>query len=257
MLFKINDLVVLKDDNNKIVFLIKNINNDDVLLTGYIYRILVTTKINNIEMAEEELILKENNLLKKQFDKTVNYKQRKIKKAIFGTVLHIDSDEKFLKSCIKLYNEMKVHAWGVNLKEKDISKVIDNIIDEVTPDIVVLTGHDYYNGKEIKNIDNYENTQKYIDAIRIIRRKFNSDSLIIIAGACSSHFEALIANGANFASSPKRIHIHTYDPAIIAIKCATTSCNQTVDFESILKFIENGKDAFGGIETKGKMKVLL
>ena len=70
-------------------------------------------------------------------------------------------------------------------------------------------------------------------------------------------FESLIANGANFASSPKRIHIHTYDPAVIAIKCATTSYLQNVDFNQILKYIENGKDAVGGIETKGKMKLLL
>ena len=81
--------------------------------------------------------------------------------------------------------------------------------------------------------------------------------VIIIAGACGSNFEALIANGANFASSPKRINIHTYDPAVIAIKCATTSCNKTINFESVLKYIENGRSAYGGIETKGKMKLLL
>ena len=130
-------------------------------------------------------------------------------------------------------------------------------MNEITPDIIVLTGHDYFNGKDKKDLSNYENTQKYIDAVRIIRRRFNNDSIIVIAGACCSHFEALIANGANFASSPKRIHIHTYDPAIIAIKCATTSCNQTIDFNSMMKFIENGRDAYGGIETKGKMKILL
>ena len=106
-------------------------------------------------------------------------------------------------------------------------------------------------------LNNYENTNKYIKALRIIRQRFNSDSVIVIAGACCSHFEALIANGANFASSPKRIHIHTYDPAVIAIKCATTSCNQTIDFNNLIKYIENGKDAYGGIETKGKMKLLL
>ena len=143
------------------------------------------------------------------------------------------------------------------MKEKDVSKVMNNILDEITPDIIVITGHDYYNGKDPKNLLNYENSNKYIEAIRVIRKRFNNDAIIIVAGACCSHFEALIANGANFASSPKRIHIHTYDPAIIAIKCATTSCNQIIDFNNVLKFIENGRDAYGGIETKGKMKILL
>mgnify|MGYP006325462759 CR=1 FL=1 len=81
--------------------------------------------------------------------------------------------------------------------------------------------------------------------------------LFIIAGACQSNYEDLIKAGANFASSPKRINIHTYDPAVIAIKCATTSCNQTIDFNNLLKFIENGRDAYGAIETKGKMKLLM
>ena len=115
----------------------------------------------------------------------------------------------------------------------------------------------FFNKKDEKDLNNYENTSKYIKALRIIRQRFNNDSVVVIAGACCSHFEALIANGANFASSPKRIHIHTYDPAVIAIKCATTSCNQTVDFNNLIKYIENGKDAYGGIETKGKMKLLL
>ena len=96
-----------------------------------------------------------------------------------------------------------------------------------------------------------------MEAVRIIRRHFNSDAMTVIVGACGSHFEALIASGANFSSSPKRINIHTYDPAIIAIKVASTSVNQLVDFNQTLKYIENKKDAFGGIETKGKMKILL
>lgn len=256
-MFEINDLVILKNDPNKMIFIINKIENDNVYLFGYIYRVSIVTKIDMITLASPELIEEENKIVSKNYNRMVKQRNRIAKKVVFGTVLHIDSDEKFLKSCLNLYKEMKVHAWGVYLKEKDICKVINNLLDEVTPDIVVITGHDYFNGKEQKDLINYENTNKYIDAVRLIRKRFNSDSLIVIAGACCSHFEALIANGANFASSPKRIHIHTYDPAIIAIKCATTSCNQIIDFNSVLKFIENGRDAYGGIETKGKMKILL
>ena len=42
-----------------------------------------------------------------------------------------------------------------------------------------------------------------------------------------------------------------------AIKIATTSCNKIVDFRQITKYIENGRDAIGGVETYGKMKLLL
>lgn len=256
-MFKINDLVALKNDPNKIVYIINWINDNNVYLTGYIYRVSMIVDSSLIEPAETNLIEKENKILSKQLTRISKLKQRITQKVIFGTILHIDSDKKFLESCMNLYKEMNVHAWGVHLKEKDISKAINNILDEITPDIVVLTGHDYYNGKDQKDLANYENSNKYIEAVRVIRKRFNNDSIIVVAGACCSHFEALIANGANFASSPKRIHIHTYDPAIIAIKCATTSCNQIIDFNNVLKFIENGRDAYGGIETKGKMKVLL
>ena len=97
---------------------------------------------------------------------------------------------------------MKIHAWGIHLKEEEIYKYIDNIISEITPDIIVLTGHDYSNKKDDKDLNNYENTNKYIKALRIIRQRFNSDSVIVIAGACCSHFEALIANGANLFINP-------------------------------------------------------
>ena len=75
-------------------------------------------------------------------------------------------------------------------------------------------------------------------------------------GACQSNFEALIANGANFASSPKRINVHIYDPAIIAIKVSTTAYNKIVNFDSLSNVIENLNDAYGGIETMGKMRIL-
>ena len=96
-----------------------------------------------------------------------------------------------------------------------------------------------------------------IDASRVVRRKFNNNEVVIIAGACGSHFEALIGSGANFASSPKRVNTHTYDPAIVAIKVASTSYNRLIDFNDIIKYIENGRDAIGGIESNGKMRLIL
>ena len=256
-MLKVNDLVVIKNDLNKNVYVIKSFNEDVEFLEGDIYRIKTTRNKDEIELASSLLIEQENELLSKAINKTTKQKIRTTSKAIFGTVLHIDGDEKFLNNCIELYKEMNVHCWGLHIKENLIKNHINQIFDEITPDIVVLTGHDYYNGKDIKDIKNYENTNEFIEVIRLIRRRFDKDSVIIIAGACSSHFEALIASGANFASSPKRINIHTYDPAVIAIKCATTSCNQTIDFNNVLKFIENGRDAYGAIETKGKMKLLM
>ena len=255
-MFEQNDLVCLKKDKIKIVYTINKIESNTAFISGYIYRIKLICELQDLEYASKELIERESKILTKLFEQATKQQKRK-HKVVFGTILHIDSDQKFLDSCLTLYKELKIHAWGIHLKEKELKKHLEKILYDITPDIIVITGHDYFNGQDEKDVANYENTKYFIEALRIIRRKFNQDSIIVIAGACCSHFESLIANGANFASSPKRIHVHTYDPAVIAIKCATTSYLQNVDFNQILKYIENGKDAVGGIETKGKMKLLL
>ena len=48
-------------------------------------------------------------------------------------------------------------------------------------------------------------------------------STCYFAGACQSHFEALIRAGANFASSPSRINIHALDPVYVVGKISFTS----------------------------------
>ncbi len=256
-MFQIGDKVLIKNDERKIVYIIEKITLTEAIVVGYIYRIKKYVNIEMLEYAEESDIKKEEQILNSSRLSITKRTERKKSKAIFGTILHIDGDEKFLNSCLNLYKEMNIHAWGLHLKEKEVKHHIEKLLETLTPDIVVITGHDFYNGKDKKDLSNYENSKEFIETLRIIRKKYNSENLIVIIGACASHFEALIANGANFASSPKRINIHTYDPAVIAIKCATTSFNRVIDFENTLKFIENGRSAFGGIETKGKMKLLL
>mgnify|MGYP003779666383 FL=1 len=162
-----------------------------------------------------------------------------------------------MESCLKLYKEMNVFAQGIHLTERSVKEKIVQYITEVTPDIIVVTGHDSYNQQGKADLNNYENSRNFIDTVRLIRKHYGMDEVVVIAGACASHFEALIASGANFASSPGRISTHTYDPAIVAIKVATTGFNRIVDFESIVKYIENGRAAIGGVETYGKMRLLL
>lgn len=256
MNFKVNDYVLIKKE--PCIYIITEINNGIASLKGFTYRIKTTASLEELEYATDKEIEKEKD---KSESMIRNFKKnsftRNNNRLLYGTILHIDGDEEYLNSCMQLYKEMNIFANGVYLKEIDIKNKIEDLILKLTPDIVVITGHDVYNGKGIKEIKNYLNTTHYMDAVRCVRKHFNADSVTVIVGACGSHFEALIASGANFSSSPKRINIHTYDPAIIAIKVATTSSNQNVDFNQTLKYIENKKDAFGGIETKGKMKILL
>lgn len=254
--FQVNDYVTIRNQSN--IYIITEINDKWASLKGYTHRIFTKALLDDLVIVNEAEVLKEKNYCEKvvnNFKKALSLRSNK--RLLYGTILHIDGDEEYLKSCMQLYKEMNIYANGIYLKEEKIKDKIEELVLKLTPDIVVITGHDVYNGKGIKSLENYLNTIHYMEAVRLIRRHFNTEAVTIIVGACGSHFEALIASGANFSSSPKRINIHTYDPAIIAIKVATTSSNQIIDFDQTLKYIENKKDAFGGIETKGKMKLLL
>ena len=80
----------------------------------------------------------------------------------------------------------------------------------------------------------------------------SQEKLFIVAGACQSNYEALIASGANFASSPSRDNIHLLDPIIIAVIMATTSVKDYVDPKYVVE--QTISKALGGIETKGKAR---
>ena len=253
IVFEENDLVIVLNDPHKIVYNIAKIINDNVEIVGYRNRTKLKIDINSLQKAPIELIdacHKIDNKYKSSFRKTRN----KSKKYLFGRILHIDGDKDYLESCLELYEEAGVKVTGIYMNEKELPNYIELIIEKITPDIVVITGHDIYNGKDIKEISNYENSETFGQSIRNIRKHFSNT--VIIAGACGSHYEYLIGQGANFASSPGRINIHTFDPAVTAIKVASTPLNKMVDYNSIIKYIENGKEAIGGIETYGKMKII-
>ena len=135
---------------------------------------------------------------------------------------------------------------------------IDQYLKEYTPDILVITGHDaYYKKKnDISNIDNYQNSGNFINAVKKARKyEKDQNKLIIISGACQSNYEELIKAGANFASSPKRININALDPAIIASSIALSARNKSIDLISLIGKTKYGSDGIGGIITEGTMYV--
>lgn len=246
------NLYHIKDEEG-ILYEIESSDNDYSVIKGKTSRVKRKVPTSSLVKATNFSELEKE---KKVFNR-ISKNERINTLPFFGTILHLDTDTDYLNSCLKLYKELHIQAWGISANPERFSDIIDKAITDVTPDIVVITGHDYYNQKDIKDLNNYENTNHFIKALRKIRARADKDSIIVISGACGSNYEALMANGSNFASSPKRKNIHTYDPAVIAIKCATTSFTRIVNFDECLKYIENGKDAFGGIETKGKMRLFL
>mgnify|MGYP003558864092 CR=1 FL=1 len=54
-----------------------------------------------------------------------------------------------------------------------------------------------------------------------------------------------------------RRDIRAYDPAIIAVLAAITPFNQIIDINSFCKYTKMNKGSIGGVESNGKMRLLL
>ena len=252
----IGKLVYCSKDKNKILYTVKSEDNQEVTIIGVYYRVVKKCLKSEVYEATDEEVFKERKIFENKKHQ-IEQLQNRGKRYLVGRILHIDGDEEYLNKCLELYDKMNIYAYGITMKEEKMASEVRKYVVKLNPDIVVITGHDLYNNNVLKYLKNYSNTINFVEAIKEIRKIKGRYECTIIAGACQSNFEALIANGADFASSPKRINIHTFDPAVIAIRVATTSFNKVVNISDISKFIENGKDAFNGIETYGKMRLIL
>lgn len=178
-----------------------------------------------------------------------------------GKVLHLDGDANYLRKSLALYAELRVPVQGFHVGEAAMAEALHRLLPRVQPDIVVITGHDgmYKRSGEsssLQSLSNYKNSAHFVEAIRVARKyERRLDDLIIVAGACQSHFEALLQAGANFASSPARILIHAMDPVHIAAKLAYTSMKETVCISDIYEHTMTGTRGIGGIETRGCFRI--
>ncbi|CAG7652036.1 Sporulation-specific protease YabG [Paenibacillus solanacearum] len=176
-----------------------------------------------------------------------------------GKVLHLDGDPFYLRKCMNLYNELRVPAEGYYVSESNMADALYRLLPQTRPDIVVITGHDgilkHRNAGDMTQLSSYKNSHNFVNAVRIARQyEKNRDVLTVIAGACQSHFEALLHAGANFASSPARVLIHALDPLCIAAKIAYTPINDTVNLMDVIGLTHSGLEGLGGVESLGSYR---
>lgn len=175
-----------------------------------------------------------------------------------GKVLHLDGDGEYLDLCMTTYRQLKIPADGYNIKEKQQAEKMYDLLQTHRPDLLVITGHDGYkkNTKDFSNINNYYNSAHFVQAVKAARRYEKSrDDLVIFAGACQSHYEALLEAGANFASAPQRVLIHAFDPVFVVEKIAYTSIYDPIILKEVISGTITGFDGIGGIETRGKYRM--
>ncbi len=167
-----------------------------------------------------------------------------------GKILHVDGDAEYLEVCLKTYKQLSLDAVGRVISEKDQPNEIVDLVKEVKPDIVVITGHDgMVKGiTDYINLNNYRNSKYFVEAVMALRAyNSNYDDLVIFAGACQSCYEAILDAGANFASSPNRVLIHCLDPVLVSEKIAYTNIESVVAIEDVIQNTITGLTGYRGI----------
>ena len=248
------DYVTRKSYNNDIVFKVLNIKDGICYLKGSEVRLYADSPIDDLvkvikeEDREDFTIRVQDKLL---LDRAEYF-------YLSGKILHFDGDADYLNRCLDFYKKTGVMAIGKNVKESELPRCINKYLQEVKPDIVIITGHDaYYKKKGSTNdIKNYQNSLNFVKSVQQARNYEKShEKLVIIAGACQSNYEELIKAGANYASSPKRVNIHALDPAIIAVTVALTKRDEAIDLLELLDRTKYGHDGMGGLLGNGVMYV--
>lgn len=277
---KTGDYVARKSYGKDVCFMIVEIDEESetAILKGFDVRLMADAPLSDLEeLSEEEIKQFEadsyrvaNECLRLiQNRRELDSEKRSLRKeAKFesspdfferpGRVLHLDGDGTYLNKCLKMYNELGIRAIGRHVSESEMPKVVTSLLQEYDPDILIITGHDgvIRKGKDWSDLYNYRNSRYFVETVKAARRFIRSmDDLVIIAGACQSHFEALLDAGANFASSPQRIMIHALDPVFIAEKIAYTPIKETVNVYDVVYSTYTGTDGLGGLESRGKYRL--
>lgn len=241
------DLVRRLSRDSDIIFRIVSIDGNNVLLKGEVIRLVCTSQLDDLVPCSVDDV--------KSLTLPPLAESRR-GPLLKGRVLHLDGDEQYLKKALRAYRQYDVKAIGYYLAEAKMPGAIETLLKRHHPDIVVITGHDallddrkegYY------DLGNYRNSAAFVEACKACRTvKPDLDSLVVIAGACQSYYEALIESGANFASSPSRENIHLLDPVIIASELAMSPVYEYVRVDKILANTINRN--MGGLDTKGQAR---
>ena len=275
-MFAIGDIVVRKSYKGDIIFRIEQIIEKDngqkvAVLKGISTRLMADAPFEDLVLFEKitleeqmkKLAEKEFQFLKKHLYKRGGKKAYRSSKQqeffdVPGSVLHLDGDNDYLQKCLDAYQKLNIPVNGYWVPENEMPLKVTEYVLLHHPDIIVITGHDglLKDKRDFKNIDNYRNSRYFAETVRAIRKIFpDKDETVIFAGACQSHYEALIAAGANFASSPQRILIHAFDPVFVVEKIAYTPFRENLPITEVIAASISGAEGIGGVETRGKFRL--
>lgn len=283
---KEGDVVARKSYNCDIYFKVVELLEDDAgkghaRLKGIDIRLCATAPLEDLEKIESSKVneywrkrISENTkTLKRVLTRRTQERQKSFLRAaqedpeqagnmesfdLPGSVLHLDGDGEYLDLCLSTYKQLNVPYHGYRIPEREQPKKVGELLRKYNPDLLVLTGHDGFikGRKDFSDINNYHSSIYFVEAVKEARKYEKSrDDLVIFAGACQSHYEAILKAGANFASSPQRVLIHAYDPVFVVERVSYTSIYDPISLRDIIASTITGFDGIGGVETRGKYRL--
>ncbi|MDS0528125.1 sporulation peptidase YabG [Clostridium sp. SHJSY1] len=277
---EVGDVVVRKSYDRDITFKIIDIKEESdktiYILKGISIRIIADSLEDDLEEVNDDYIGEKEKILNSRVKKAINNaitlrgdvltrvsKPQKTvpnKDMMFGRpgkILHVDGDSEYMETCMKVYKQLSLDAIGKAIPEREQPNVIVDLVKEIKPDIVVLTGHDGItkDSNNFLDLQFYRNSRYYMESVKALRNYNASyDELVIFAGACQSCYECMLDAGANFASSPSRVLIHCLDPVFICEKIAYTRIDQVISITEVIENTITGIKGIGGLQTRGKYR---
>ena len=174
-------IIDIKKENNKIIYILKGIN----------IRIIADSReedleiVDNNDAGEKDKIL--NSRVSKAIKSAISFRgdtlsrgtkgtkeKNNCKELMFGRpgkILHIDGDSDYMEMCLKVYKQLSLDVIGKTVPERKQPDIIVDLVKEIKPDIVVLTGHDSVikNTRDYLDLDCYRNSKYYIEAVKALR----------------------------------------------------------------------------------------
>ena len=275
---KQGDIVGRKSYGKDILFTVEKIinrknDNPVAILKGLIIRIEADAELDDLIIMETNQIQNNMRSLEDRLERKIKKCEKKgntdskltLVRSILkredrgeenGKILHLDGDKRYSEKSARYYKKLNLNAIVRNVAENRQEYVVYDLLNRYQPDILVITGHDgmIKNGTGYNDIYNYRNSKYFINTVKEAKRWVNQTrkDLVIFAGACQSYYEALVAAGANFASSPARVLIDFMDPLIVAEKVATTEDYKYITINDIAAELRDGTKGINGIGAKGK-----
>lgn len=149
MKFKKGDIVGRKSYGKDIVFVISNIiqcrDEDVAVLKGLITRIEADSPVSDLELIEEDRVIKLLNKFELEIERIK--KNLLIKKEVplkrtkeyYGRILHLDGDKKYSEKSQRFYKNMGLDVVVKNIPENRQPQMVISLLNRYNPDILIIT----------------------------------------------------------------------------------------------------------------------